>query len=414
MEEAHSKGGMGVKSCLKGNNYPIGYDLGECLEGTSCLSEATKDFCLASGAGVGEANLLVELGEVKELGRDSERQFKHDCSVLNLGDGGSQGDSCLVVLGGDSQTHSCEHNHFMGERVIHVVTERNSIVFGEEGNEGFHPSMTIIKGNDKWIPRTNCEEPIRLDKIDYVVVLSSKGGKHGNPDRDFPEAYFQKMRYDRILFLDEGNNTVGGEGNYGGLCMEGKGDGLVVATALKGFDRMDLGTCNYETDRYDNVFNTVEHSGIGGSIGALGGDLIVGDSQLLFYDKISNMDECIKPIVTVENTSGLGLKGKPTMIVGNSCIIGMEGKGNYSSSKTILEGISSQVLGTSEGLQSTSGLSVVDESLCNFLPTYREVLTRMQLPIYVGGVLLDNQKVGKAEGRRGQGSCGRELWDCLD
>jgi hypothetical protein len=42
---------------------------------------------------------------------------------------------------------------------------------------------------------------------------------------------------------------------------------------------------------------------------------------------------------------------------------------------------------SSNGMDSI-GLSVVEESLFNFIPSYREVLTRSQLPIYVGGELL--------------------------
>jgi hypothetical protein len=61
--------------------------------------------------------------------------------------------------------------------------------------------------------------------------------------------------------------------------------------------------------------------------------------------------------------------------VGNSCGLGLKGKGVCLSYKTILEGNDSQDLGSFEGLHTLNGLSVVEESLCNFIPSYMEVLT---------------------------------------
>jgi hypothetical protein len=59
------------------------------------------------------------------------------------------------------------------------------------------------------------------------------------------------------------------------------------------------------------------------------------------------------------------------------------------------------------------GFSEVEESLLNLLPSYKEVLTHPQLPIFVGGKLLSNpgKKIRKAEGCSGQVSCG---WGCGD
>jgi hypothetical protein len=126
----------------------------------------------------------------------------------------------------------------------------------------------------------------------------------------------------------------------------------------------------------------------------------------LIFNKHSNLVEVLEPGVSLDNSSGLGLIGNSTLAAGNSIGIGLEGKGDILSPQTILGGTGSQEAGISEGLQAASGLSEEEETLCNFLPTYREVLTLTQIPIFVGGVLLDNQKTGKVEGSRGQGDGG--------
>jgi hypothetical protein len=143
IDEAPSKGGMGVKIYHKGKICHVGNDLGESLEGMGCLSKAVRDNRLVFGVGMGDASMPVEFGAVIGQGRrliaflaEPERHDKHDCTIMLSGVGGYQGDSGKVVLDVDSQTQLCKHNPFMGEGVKHVVLEGNSSGLGLEGKGG--------------------------------------------------------------------------------------------------------------------------------------------------------------------------------------------------------------------------------------------------------------------------------------
>jgi len=120
---------------------------------------------------------------------------------------------------------------------------------------------------------------------------------------------------------------------------------------------MDLGTYIAESVSADKVSHIDEQPGIGGSIGELGGDHLVGDSHLLFFNKAANLVEVLEPGVSLYISSGLGLIGNSKLVMGNSIGIGMEGKGDILSPQTILGGTTSRDAGISERLQATSGLS---------------------------------------------------------
>jgi hypothetical protein len=99
-------------------------------------------------------------------------------------------------------------------------------------------------------------------------------------------------------------------------------------------------------------------------------------------------------------------------------MLGLEGKGacysfaatkketcySFAATKKEMENL---VMGNYEGIQLINGLDLigmidVEKSQINFLPSYREVLTRTQLPIYAGGELLTNldENIGKEGGCR--------------
>jgi hypothetical protein len=84
----------------------------------------------------------------------------------------------------------------------------------------------------------------------------------------------------------------------------------------------------------------------------------------------------------------------------------------------LIEGMDSSIAEMSAGCKSLIGQdplgrSEVEETILNFLPSYREVLTRTQLPIYAGGelILILVKRMGR---RRGVGV--DVLWsgDCGD
>jgi hypothetical protein len=107
------------------------------------------------------------------------------------------------------------------------------------------------------------------------------------------------------------------------------------------------------------------------------------------------------------------------VIRGNN-IWGLDGKGAINSIASTIEGFERMDSGSREGSHSLNDLDPtvlleVEESLKTFLPSYREVLTRSQIPIFVGGELLINhgEKIGMAEGDRGPISSGRGDGDVL-
>jgi hypothetical protein len=106
---------------------------------------------------------------------------------------------------------------------------------------------------------------------------------------------------------------------------------------------------------------------------------------------------------------------------GKGCTSGQSGpelkeKGDYLPKAAFSEGQDSSIADLSANCipfieQDQIGRSVLEENILNFLPSYREVLTRTQIPIYAGRELLLNhgEKSGKDEGGRGLKSCGRGL-----
>jgi len=135
-------------------------------------------------------------------------------------------------------------------------------------------------------------------------------------------------------------------------------------------------------------------------------------------DRLGSVEELL-PLVSARSTKLVdGIRPQTSIFVakgltrGNN-IMGMDGKGAINSIAPMDEGFERLDSGSMERSQTinvldSTMLSEVEESLITFLPSYREVLTRLQIPIFVGGELLikHGEKIGMVEGDMGPLSSG--------